>query len=85
MLGFLVQSVRCFEIGFHMIPKIDRLRAGMKEHRTRVLEQYCSVLFCSAEHRTEQNTKIIFGAEHRTEHEHHIWTRTEQNRIQKSF
>ena len=28
---------------------------------------FCSVLFCSAEHRTEQNTKIIFGPEHRTE------------------
>ena len=26
-----------------------------------------TVLFCSAEHRTEQNTKNIFGPEHRTE------------------
>ena len=34
----------------------------MKEHRT------CSVeLFCSAEHRTEQNTKTKFLTEHRTE------------------
>ena len=31
----------------------------MKEHRTRVLEQYCSVL---------QNTKMILGLEHRTSH-----------------
>ena len=51
-------------------------RAGMKEHRTRVLEQYCSVLFCRTQNRTEHKNNFGPRTQNRTEHENFFQVRT---------
>ena len=39
---------------------------GKKEHRTRVLEQYCSVLFCRTQNRTELEKITVLSSLNRT-------------------
>ena len=58
---------------------IQNLKYGIKQgwKNTEHMFWNSKVLFCSAEHRTEQNTKIILGPEHRTEQNMRIFFRSE--------
>ena len=70
-VGTIKEQFSAWKINIHIVSE-----TGMKEHRTRVLEQYCSVLFCRTQNRTEHKNNFWSRTQNRTEHEYHIWTRT---------